>query len=137
MVTSDGTVVGRHRGYAYYTIGQRRGLGVAAGVPMYVVGIEPGANRLEVGGDDALWMRSLLAKDVTWALPPAVGKPVGLFVKIRSRHQAAMAEVERLEGDKARVTFREPQRAITPGQAVVFYAGDVVAGGGWIEASMP
>ncbi len=136
VVTSDGTVVGRHRGYAYYTIGQRRGLGVAAGVPMYVTGIEPGENRLEVGGDDALWRRGLLAKDVTWALPLTLGRPVELFAQIRSRHQAAIAEVERLQDGKARVTFREPQRAITPGQAVVFYAGDVVVGGGWIEASM-
>lgn len=137
VVTDDGTIVGRHRGYAYYTIGQRRGLGVAAGVPMYVTRIEPSANRLKVGADDALWGRSLLAKQVTWAFLPPLGEPVELSVQIRSRHQAAVAEVERLPDDQARVNFREPQRAITPGQAVVFYAGGVVVGGGWIEASMP
>jgi tRNA-specific 2-thiouridylase len=136
VVAADGTILGRHRGYAYYTIGQRRGLGVATGVPLYVTDIEPAANRLEVGADDALWKRGLLARQVTWALPPRPEKPVELSVQIRSRHRAALAEVERLQDDKARVVFQEPQRAITPGQAVVFYAGDVVAGGGWIEASM-
>lgn len=137
VVTTEGAVVGRHRGYAYYTIGQRRGLGVAAGSPLYVTRIEPTTNRLVVGPDESLWRRGLQAETVTWALPSAIGEPVRLAVQIRSRHCAAPAEVERLPDGRARVIFDEPQRAITPGQAAVFYAGDVVVGGGWIEDVLP
>jgi tRNA-specific 2-thiouridylase len=133
VVTEEGTVVGRHRGYAYYTVGQRRGLGVAAGSPLYVTRIDPAENRLEVGPDEALWRRDFAVGGVTWALPPREGKSVGLDVQIRSRHEAAPATVERLGGGRVRVSFEDPQRAITPGQAAVFYAGDVVVGGGWVE----
>lgn len=136
VVDADGAVVGRHRGYAYYTIGQRRGLGVAVGEPLYVTAIDPDANRVAVGPDEALWRKSLTARGVTWALPPPAGRPVGLSVQIRSRHRAAPAQVERSASEEVRATFSEPQRAITPGQAAVFYSGDVVAGGGWIEASV-
>ncbi|MEE9197076.1 MAG: tRNA 2-thiouridine(34) synthase MnmA [bacterium] len=133
VVSAEGTVVGRHRGYAYYTVGQRRGLGVAAGLPLYVTHIDPATNRLEVGPDEALWRRRLDVGGLTWALPPAVGEPARLEVQIRSRHGAAPAAVERLSNGQARVTFEDPQRAIAPGQAAVLYAGDVVVGGGWIE----
>ena len=134
VVDDEGAVIGRHRGYAYYTVGQRRGLGVAAGVPLYVSRIDPAANRLEVGPDEVLWRRSLSLGSLTWAIPPALGEEVGLDVQIRSRHLAAPAGVELLPDGRARVTFEEPQRAIAPGQAAVFYAEGVVVGGGWIEA---
>lgn len=133
VVTKDGTVVGRHQGYQFYTIGQRRGLGVAVGKPLYVTGIEPASNRIEVGPEEELWRRGLVVADATWALSPAEGVAVRLEVQIRSRHREAYAEVRRLPKGRARVTFDEPQRAITPGQAAVFYKRDVVVGGGWVE----
>lgn len=136
VVSADGTVLGRHQGYPYYTIGQRRGLGVAAGTPLYVTGIDPSENRLRVGGEEEVWSQGLMVGDATWSIPPVEGEPLGLSVQIRSRHRAASAEVERLTGGRARVRFHEPQRAITPGQAAVFYDGDVVSGGGWIESSL-
>jgi tRNA-specific 2-thiouridylase len=133
VVLVDGKVVGRHKGYHFYTVGQRRGLGVALGVPLYVTRIDPATNRIVVGPDEALWQRTLLAEGVTWALSPEDFEGVLLEAQIRSRHKASPARVEPLPEAKARVDFLEPQRAITPGQAVVFYAGDVVVGGGWIE----
>jgi tRNA-specific 2-thiouridylase len=136
VVLADGKVIGRHRGYHYYTIGQRRGLGVSTGFPLYVTDIKPSDNRLEVGTDEALWRDGLLVGGVIWSIPVTVGKSARLSVQIRSRHLAASAQVEQLPDGKARVTFDEPQRAITPGQAAVFYSGDVVSGGGWIESSL-
>jgi tRNA-specific 2-thiouridylase len=134
IVTSDGTVVGEHNGLANYTIGQRKGLGFAAGVPLYVIGKEPSSNRLLVGRGEELGSRELTASAVNWT----AGKPrQGTFraeVKIRYTAKEAPAEVEVIEnGDAVRVRFEAPQRDITPGQAAVFYEQDVVAGGGIID----
>lgn len=133
IVTASGEVLGRHNGLRHYTVGQRRGLGFATGSPVYVVQIDRANNRLIVGEDAELHRTECEVRNVNWiafANPPAC---IEARVRIRHRHEAAEATVEPLDGDTARVTFREPQRAITPGQAAVFYSGDVALGGGWIR----
>jgi tRNA-specific 2-thiouridylase len=132
IVDTAGRQLGEHRGLARYTVGQRRGLGVAAGRPLYVVGLAAATNELIVGADDELWRRGLVAAAVNWL----TDEPVGEFraaVRIRSRHEPAPATLAPAGGGAWRVQFDEPQRAITPGQAAVFYDGETVLGGGWIE----
>jgi len=130
----DGRVVGTHSGHQYFTIGQRKGLGVAFGRPAYVVAIDASTNTVVLGEDGDLRRESLEAGGVNWIEADArPGDRFDAVVKIRSRHDGAAAVVEALEGGRARVTFAEPQRAVTPGQAAVFYRGDAVLGGGTIE----
>jgi tRNA-specific 2-thiouridylase len=133
LVTTNGEVVGRHRGVHHYTIGQRKGLGIAAGRPLYVVELDRAANRVIVGGDAELRSESCEVRDVNWISFAALDAPVRASVKIRHRHEPAAATVEPIDGTSARVFFDLPQRAITPGQAAVFYSGDAVLGGGWIR----
>jgi len=133
IVDLEGRELGTHRGLLGYTIGQREGLGIAAGTPLYVVSMDQARNRLVVGPREALLGARCRVSRVNWVsiAPPA--QPVRAQVKIRSRHAAAPATVRPLERDTAAVDFDEPQSAITPGQAAVFYDGDLVLGGGWIE----
>lgn len=133
LVTTTGKVIGRHRGVHHYTVGQRRGLGIAAGKPLYVIEIHPAANRVVVGEDAELREKICEIGDVNWISFAALQEPVRAEVKIRHRHEPAAATVEPLGEDSARVIFDEPQRAVTPGQAAVCYSGDVVLGGGWIR----
>jgi tRNA-specific 2-thiouridylase len=133
IVDTSGRRLGEHRGLAGYTVGQRRGLGLAAGSPLYVVALDPAANTLVVGPDAGLWSRELIAAGVNW-LAPERGGEFRADVRIRSRHVPAAATVAPVDGGAWRVRFDEPQRAITPGQAAVFYDGDVVLGGGWIDS---
>lgn len=133
MVTADGTVVGRHEGLHRYTVGQRRGLGMATGRPMYVVALDREKNRLVVGDDEELLQSVCDVRDVNWVSIARPHCPVEAMVKLRHRHTPAQATVEPTGGKTAHVTFREPQRAITPGQAAVFYSGDLVLGGGWLS----
>jgi tRNA-uridine 2-sulfurtransferase len=133
IVSISGEVLGRHSGLRHYTIGQRRGLGFAAGRPVYVLQIDRLNNRLVVGEDKELLRTTFEVRDVNWIAVETPRTPVQARVRIRHRHEAADAEVEGLSHDAARVRFLEPQRAITPGQAAVFYSGDVVIGGGWIR----
>jgi len=133
---ADGRVVGRHQGVAAFTVGQRRGLGMAlparpGGEKRFVTAIDPGRNLVTIGSEEDLLADQLWAEDVNWVAgePPLAGTAVE--AKIRYRTPAAPAEVHP-EGDGARVLFRRPQRAITPGQAVVFYQGEEVVGGGII-----
>lgn len=128
----DGNRLGTHQGLLGLTIGQREGLGIAAGKPLYVVALDQPRNRLIVGSREALMGRMLIANRVNWVsiTPPA--QPFRAWAKIRSRHEAASASVSQEPSGRASVEFDEPQLAITPGQAVVFYDGDVVLGGGWI-----
>jgi tRNA-specific 2-thiouridylase len=130
FVSRDGRVLGRHPGYQLFTVGQRKGFGMGFGKPMYVVAIRPGDNVVVLSEEDER-QRELVARDVNWI----AGEPraVEAVVKIRYGHAGAAARVEPLEGNRARVVFAEPQRAVTPGQAAVFYDGDEVLGGGWIE----
>ncbi len=133
IVTEDGAVIGRHTGLHQFTIGQRKGLGFAAGKPLYVLAIDSQNNRVVVGEDDALRTRSCELENVNWISCEQRGAPLRTDVKIRHKHPPAPATVTALDATRARVTFDSPQRAITPGQAAVFYFGEVVLGGGWIR----
>ncbi len=133
LVTTSGEVIGRHRGVHNYTVGQRKGLGIAAGKPLYVVELDRAANRVVVGDDAELRANACEVRDVNWISFAALESPLRAAVKIRHRHEPAAATIEPIDATFARVNFDVPQRAITPGQAAVFYSGDVVLGGGWIR----
>ena len=132
LVTTSGEVLGEHAGVQKFTVGQRKGLGVATGTPLYVLQIHSDSRRVVVGGDQELYSRTLLARDLNWISVEALTEPMRVQAKIRHRHEPAAATVEPAGEGEARVTFDQPQRAITPGQAAVFYDGDLVVGGGWI-----
>jgi tRNA-specific 2-thiouridylase len=132
IVDARGEVLGEHGGVHRYTVGQRRGLGLSRPLPLYVVRVEAAENRVVVGHEDELLSTEFTAAGVNWVAfdePPA---PVRADVRVRYRHAEAPATIEPLGGARARVRFDEPQRAITPGQATVFYRGEEVVGGGWI-----
>lgn len=130
----SGNVVGKHQGAAAYTIGQRKGLGIALGQPMYVCGKDMAANTVTIGTNEALFHTTLLANNWNWFLFPTLTAPLQVKAKTRSRMTEQTATVYPEENGFARVVFDMPQRAITPGQAVVLYDGDVVIGGGTITA---
>jgi tRNA-specific 2-thiouridylase len=133
IVTEDGAVVGHHHGVHNFTIGQRKGLGFAAGKPLYVLSIDPEENRVVVGDDESLRTTSFEVKGMNWvSIEPPAG-PVRAALKIRHKHQPAAATVYPIDATNAQVTFDDPQRAITPGQGAVFYDGDRVLGGAWIR----
>jgi tRNA-specific 2-thiouridylase len=132
LVTTSGELLGRHQGVHHFTIGQRKGLGVSAGRPLYVVQIEPAAKRVVVGDERELRRDTCDVRDVNWIAWETLREPVEATVKIRYRHEPAEALIEPTGPSSARVRFREPQRAITPGQSAVFYLGEQVLGGGWI-----
>ncbi len=133
LVSTEGDVLGEHGGVHRFTVGQRRGLGVARGAPLYVVATDAAANRVVVGGDRELSRTSLVAREVNWIPWERPPGRMRVRVKIRNKHAAAAAVLEPLAGGRAEVRFEDPQRAVTPGQAAVFYDGEMVAGGGWIE----
>lgn len=131
IVDGQGRVLGTHRGISFYTIGQRKGLGIAGGRPLYVTALQRESNRVVLGDNAELFSRSLLAGECNFITIDSLQEPVPVRAKIRYR--AALAEaVIAPQGDLVRVDFKEAQRAITPGQAVVFYDGDYVVGGGRI-----
>ena len=132
LVTTNGKVIGEHGGIHNFTVGQRKGLGVATGSPLYVIQINGDKRQVVVGGGDELYSRTLRARKLNWIAVDDLREPSRVTAKIRHRHEAAPATVEKIGEDEVLVTFDEPQRAITPGQATVFYQGDVVLGGGWI-----
>jgi tRNA-specific 2-thiouridylase len=132
IVNAAGEVVGTHSGIHRYTIGQRRGLGIAHEKPLYVVQIERAKNRIVVGEAEDLESIEFAARGVNWVAFDEPETPVRANVRIRYRHEPAPATIHPLPGEGARIVFDEPQRAITPGQATVFYKGDEVIGGGWI-----
>jgi len=133
IVDTGGHVMGEHGGVHHFTVGQRRGLGIAAREPLYVIATEPATQRVIVGRNDDLLRASMVAKDVNWISVAPTAEPVRAEVKIRNKHLAAHAMLYPTS-DPARidVRFDEPQRAVTPGQAAVFYDSDLVLGGGWI-----
>ncbi|MGD1216055.1 MAG: tRNA 2-thiouridine(34) synthase MnmA [Terriglobales bacterium] len=135
MVTTDGKVIGEHAGVHNFTVGQRKGLGVATGSPLYVIQIRNDTRQVVVGKDEELYSRTLRARRVNLISTAELREPMRVAVKIRHKHQPAPAIIESAGPDEVRVTFDEPQRALTPGQAAVFYDGDIVVGGGWIENS--
>ncbi len=132
VVTTAGKVLGEHRGLHGFTVGQRKGLGVATGQPLYVIELDRARNRVVVGSNEELLRRSFVVREVNWICPVERGTPLEASVKIRNNHAASPARLEARGAGEALVEFREPQRAITPGQAAVFYSGDEVLGGGWI-----
>jgi len=132
LVTASGELIGEHSGIHNFTVGQRKGLGVATGSPLYVIQISGASKQVIVGGDEHLYSRTLSARRVNLISVDDLRESMRVAVKIRHRHEPAPAMIERSGEDEILVTFDEPQRAITPGQAAVFYDGDVVVGGGWI-----
>ena len=132
LVTTSGEVIGTHSGIHNFTVGQRKGLGVATGSPVYVLEIRGDKRQVVVGGSDELYSRTLIGKRPNWIAAEDLRDPLRVQAKIRHRHEPADAVVEKLANGDVQVTFDEPQRAVTPGQAVVFYDGDVVVGGAWI-----
>jgi tRNA-uridine 2-sulfurtransferase len=133
IVTTEGETIGTHSGIHRYTIGQRRGLGIAHEKPLYVLEIEQAKNRIVVGHEDELESKEFVARGVNWIAFDEPAEPVRADVKIRYRRDPAPATIYSLPDGHARIVFEEPQRAITPGQATIFYNGDEVIGGGWIN----
>ena len=133
FVLPDGSVIGRHKGISRYTVGQRRGLGVAYSEPLYVKRILVAENKVLLGRDEDLYGTSCDVSDVNWIAGETPSAPIRCAVKIRYRQTEQSATVTPLEGGRAHVEFDCPQRAITPGQSAVFYDGDEVLGGGEIE----
>ncbi len=133
IVDTSGRVVGEHSGVHHFTIGQRRGLRIAAGEPLYVISTEPETRRVVVGRSDDLLRKRLTASEMNWISIPPIEAPLRAQVKIRNRHLAAPATITPLDGNRIEAVFDEPQRAVTPGQAAVLYHQDTVLGGGWIE----
>ena len=132
LVASTGEVLGHHQGISSFTVGQRKGLGVSSPSPLYVLQIDPASHKVTVGADQELATRTLCAGQLNWISIPSLTAPMRVRVKIRHRHEPAWATLEPGSEGEALATFDEPQRAVTPGQAAVFYDGDEVVGGGWI-----
>ncbi|NLL19897.1 MAG: tRNA 2-thiouridine(34) synthase MnmA [Clostridia bacterium] len=132
FLDETGRVLGQHNGIACYTIGQRKGLGLALGIPVYVVDIDPQRNAVIIGPETALYSRGLLALNNNWILLDELTEPLEVTVKIRYRSPAVPAIIKP-KGKGIEVLFKQPQKAVTPGQAVVYYQEDLVLGGGVIE----
>ena len=135
FVTQEGEIVGRHKGIIHYTVGQRRGLGIAAASPYYVKEIRPESNEVVLCSNEELFKRTLYAADINWVSIREPAKEIRVQAKIRYRHTPGMATAKMTENGLLKVTFDEPQRAITKGQSVVLYDGDMVLGGGKICAA--
>jgi tRNA-specific 2-thiouridylase len=134
IVDTEGRERGHHAGAHYFTVGQRKGLGIAAAEPLYVIATDTATKTVTVGSNDRLLSTSLVARDINWLSWPGLAAPARVRVRIRNRHVPAAATIYPLSETRAEVRFDEPQRAVTPGQGAVFYADDLVAGGGWIES---
>jgi tRNA-specific 2-thiouridylase len=137
IVDESGQVLGTHEGTPFYTIGQRKGLGISHRTPLYVQKIDVAANRVVVGEDDALFSNSLIADSINWIAADPTAIPVWVDVKIRYLHAPAKARLMPLTDTRIHVIFEQKQRAITPGQTVVFYDGDITLGGGVIVDNSP
>jgi tRNA-specific 2-thiouridylase len=131
LVTTDGRVIGEHGGIHNFTVGQRKGLGVAMGSPLYVLQIKGDTRQVVVGNQEDLYAKTLRVHKINF-ISESPTEPMLVQVKIRHRHPASLATIEMMTEDEVLVTFAEPQRAVTPGQAAVFYNNEVVVGGGWI-----
>ena len=136
ILDKEGTILGEHRGILSYTVGQRKRLGIYAREAFYVTAIDPDRNAVIVGSKQEVYHGGLVASELNWIAVDKPNQPISVRAKIRYLHREAEAVVSPLGEDKARVRFVEPQMAITPGQAVVFYDGDTVVGGGVIERAI-
>jgi tRNA-specific 2-thiouridylase len=132
ILNSNGNIIGRHEGIAFYTIGQRRGLGIATGKPLYVICIDSDRNAIIVGNKDLLYSQKLMAKEMNWVSVTGITSGMELMARIRYLHKEVKAFVSPSDNDMVIVEFDEPQQAITPGQSVVFYKGEKLVGGGII-----
>ncbi len=132
-MTAGGKVLGRHESISNFTVGQRKGLGVASPSPLYVLQIDSASHRVTVGSDAELATRTLRAGRLNWISIAELNSPMRVKIKIRHRHEPAWATLEPAGAEEVMATFDEPQRAVTPGQSAVFYDGDEVVGGGWIR----
>jgi tRNA-uridine 2-sulfurtransferase len=135
LVSTAGEVIGRHTGIHNFTIGQRKGLGVSPPDPLYVIQIDHSTHRVTVGPDAEATTRTLRARELNWIAVPELRGEMRVRAKIRHRHEPAWATIRIVGPDEIEAIFDEPQRAVTPGQAAVFYDGDEVVGGGWISGS--
>ncbi len=134
IVNQEGRVLGEHAGVHHFTLGQRRGLRLSVPEPLYVISTEPATQRVVVGGNDGLLKASFFAHDVNWISIPGIPAPLRAQVRIRNKHIPAAATLTPTsDARRVNVHFDEPQRAVTPGQGAVFYDGELVLGGGWIE----
>ena len=133
FVLTDGTVLGRHKGIAHYTVGQRKGLGLALGYPAFVLEIRPETNEVVIGTKEESMTTQLRARNLNFMAVEDLTEPLHVFTKIRYNHKGAWCTIEKTGEDEVLCTFDEPQRAVTPGQAVVFYDGEYVLGGGTIQ----
>jgi len=136
IVDAGGKVLGRHKGIPFYTIGQRRGLGVAYSQPLYVTGIDIKNNRIVVGTKKDVLRKGLIADRLNWVMVDGIDEPMKVSAKIRYGNKKAKATISKESSDTVKVIFDEPQEAPTPGQAVVFYDKDMVFGGGWIVRAL-
>jgi len=136
IMDESGKILGEHRGLPFYTVGQRRGLGIASGKPLYVLRIDTSRNAIIVGPRERVYKPGLIAAELNWIAVSKLDKPARVKAKLRLSHPEAEAVVEPLERGEVRVVFEKPQMAIAPGQAVVFYDGDTVVGGGIIKAAL-
>ena len=133
IVHEDGREMGRHAGAHHFTVGQRKGLGIANPEPLYVISTDTKSRKVTVGSGDALMRSTLTARDLNWVSWAGLGAPARVNVRIRNRHLPAPATIYPLPDGRVEARFDEPQRAVTPGQGAVFYSGELVVGGGWIE----
>jgi len=133
ILDKDGKVLGRHKGIPFYTIGQRRGLRLAKGKPLYVIGIDREKNALVVGEEKEVYSDTFRVDSVNWIIPHKIISPMNAQVRIRYNHPGSEAILSPKREDEVEVRFKSPQKAITPGQAAVFYDGETVMGGGWIK----
>jgi len=136
IVDREGQVLGQHPGIHHFTVGQRRGLGLSAERPLYVAGLDAERNRVVVGAADDLNAKGARLARVSWVSGVAPQRAVRAVVRVRYRHVGTSASIEARGDGQAVVSFDEPVRAVAPGQAAVFYDGDVVLGGGWIAESL-
>ena len=132
FVTLDGKVLGKHKGIIHYTVGQRKGLGLSLGYPAFVLEIRPETNEVVIGTNEDSMTTTLKANRVNFMSVEDLPEPKRVFAKIRYNHKGAWCTVEKTGEDEITCTFEEPQRAVTPGQAVVLYDGEYVLGGGTI-----
>lgn len=133
FVTADGTVLGRHKGITHYTVGQRKGLNLSMGRPVFVTEVRPHTNEVVIGEGEDVYTDRLTCRDLNLMSIPELTEPMRVKAKIRYAHQGEFCWIERIEADRVSCLFEKPVRAVTPGQAVVFYDGDYVLGGGTIE----
>ena len=132
FIKSDGTVLGRHKGIIHYTIGQRKGLNLAMGHPVFVTDIRPETNEVVIGEAEEVFSDSLICNDLNFMAVEDITEPIELVAKIRYSHKGAPCTIEKIDKDKIKCQFKSPVRAVTPGQAVVFYKDDYIFGGGTI-----